>query len=439
MLSGPNELPRIVLAGRPNVGKSSLFNRLLGRRRSLTDPRPGVTRDPVAAEWNLGGYPCILVDTGGFRLEGTALDHLVWDRALREIDRARVIVLVLSATEFTSEDEEFVQLLRPRAKRVVTVVNKADNLERETAAYNYAELGLGPVFPISALHGRRLDEFQTEILRRLQEEPPTPPPPRGIIRLAILGKPNAGKSTLVNALTGEEISLVSPVPGTTRDTLEAQFVFEGKVMEIVDTAGIRRKKKIYDELEQHAVHRAIRSIGAADVVILVVSAPEGLTDQDKKIAWLAVREGKGIILALNKWDLLERRSNLLNAVKDRIRFLFPVLDFAPIVPISATKGEGLDVLLKTALRIQKQLDRYVEPDKLNDLLRVWLDNVPPPRSKGKPLKFRYLTQVTRNPVRFELYVNRPEEVPPSYVEYLKNRIRKDLGFREIPFELLLKS
>ncbi len=434
-----DELPRIVLVGRPNVGKSSLFNRLLRQKRSITDESPGVTRDPVAADWSLGGYPCVLVDTGGFRLEGGSLDDMVRERALRELDRARVILMVLSANEFTPEDEEFIRLLRPRSQRVVLVVNKADNPDKENSAYNYASLGFKPVIPVSALHARRLDELQEEILGRIGGERPQEPPPRGVLRLAILGKPNAGKSTLVNQLVGEEVSLVSPVPGTTRDTIEARFLFEDQLMEIIDTAGIRRRKKVTEDVEYFSVNRAIRAITQADVVVLVVSAPEGLTDQDKKIAALVVKEGKGIILALNKWDLLEQKKNLLNAVRDRIHFLFPALDFAPIVPISAKTGEGMTQLLKTALRLQRQLDRTIETSKINDLLRAWVENVPPPLVKGRSVKFRYLTQVSHRPVRFALFVSNPLDVPGSYVEYLKNKIRRDLGFKEIPLELEVRG
>ena len=434
-----NDYPRIVLVGRPNVGKSSLFNRLLHQKRSITDESPGVTRDPVAVDWNLGGYPCILVDTGGFRLEGSALDAMVKERALRELDQAKVILFVLSVNEMTPEDEEFIRLLRPRSARVVVVVNKADNPEKENAAYNYASLGFSVVIPVSALHGRRLNELEEEILSRLQTEKPALPPQPGIIKLAILGKPNVGKSTLVNKLVGIEVSLVSPIPGTTRDVIEARFIHNNQLMEIVDTAGIRRRKKIHEDVEYFSVHRAIQAIKQSDVVILLVNSPEGLSDQDKKIAWLVIKEGKGIILALNKWDLMEQKKNLLNAVKDRIHFLFPALDFAPIIPISAVTGEGLEQLLSTALRLQRQLDRTIETSKLNELLRNWVENVPPPLIKGRAVKFRYLSQVSHRPVRFVLFVNNPLDLPNSYVEYLKNKIRKDLGFKEIPLELEVKG
>ncbi len=435
----PADAPRIVLAGRPNVGKSSLFNRLLRKRRSITDESPGVTRDPVSADWDLGGFPCVLVDTGGFRLEGGALDVMVKERALRELDTAQVILLVLSVTDWTPEDEEFVQLLRPRASKVITVVNKSDNSEKENEAYNYASLGFAPVIPISAIHSRRIEELEEEILRRIREAPKANPAPKNLLRLAILGKPNAGKSTLVNALAKKDISLVSPIPGTTRDTIEARFMFEDQEMEIIDTAGIRRRKKVNEDVEYYSVNRAINSIKTADVVILVVSAPEGLSDQDKKIAALVVKEGKGVILALNKWDLLEKQGNQVNAVKDRIRFLFPALDFAPIVPMSAACSEGLDVLLKTAKRIHRQLNRTVETSKINQLLAAWVENVPPPHVKGRILKVKYLTQVSQSPIRFVLFVNRPEDFPGSYGEYIKNRIRKDLGFKEIPMELQIRG
>lgn len=433
------EAPLVALVGRPNVGKSTLFNALIGERRSITDAMPGVTRDPVAVPWKVGGKDCRLVDTGGLQVQGpTELDAWVTRKSLEQVEKAALVLLLLDLGDFTPEDEEWVARLRPHHAKTLLVVNKLDTPEKEQQLWNFFSLGFEDVVGISSAHRRNLDLLEEKIALRLPElevEPEAEPD----IRIAVLGKPNAGKSTLVNRLTGQDLSLVSPIPGTTRDVVEGRFESGGRTYRIVDTAGIRRKAKVTEDVEYYSVNRAIASIKEADVVILLIDAVEGLSDQDKKIAAQITKEGRGLILALNKWDLLPRVGNQVDAVKDRVRFLFPVVDYAPFVPLSAKTGEGEVELLKAVSRVHRQLHQKIETPRLNELVKAWIEDQPLPAAPGQSFKIRYVTQFSVKPLRFAVFVNRMKGFPQSYLNYLKNRLRKDLGFKEVPLELELRA
>jgi GTP-binding protein len=431
LTSSPTEsrLFRIAILGRPNVGKSTLFNRLLGRRRAITSPIPGVTRDRVEAVCALRGRKLLLVDTGGFQARATGvMEQLVSQGSLQEASEADLILLVVDVAELTGEDLRFIEELRPHRQKVILVVNKADNPQREQAAWNFLELGFGTVVGVSATHGRGIEELEDRILERAAAGGSASAWPdgeegTGELALSILGKPNTGKSTLLNALLGEEKALVSEIPGTTRDPVEGRF---------------RRKSKVEESIEYFAVNRAIESIDRTDVAYLLVDAREGLTDQDKKIASLIVRKGKGIILVLNKWDLMADVPNQFQAVKDRIHFVFPVLSFAPLLAVSARTGKGIPALLDTTVKVWRQLNRRVETAELNRALQEWLAAYPVP-SRGKNLKIRYATQASVRPVRFVVFVNRLAGFPRGYTQYLANRLRQDLGFSLIPFHVELRE
>ncbi len=445
------KLPVVVIVGRPNVGKSTLFNRLAGKRIAITDALPGVTRDPVDTTCTLSDRTVRLVDTGGYRLEGADLDRVVSDRSLAMVREADLILLVLDVQELTPEDESFIERLRPFADWLVLVVNKVDNSSREQAMWNYLGLGFQYVVGISAAHGTNMDELELLIRSRLSGIGTELPAEEGAasagteageqpapMRIAILGKPNTGKSTLANRLLGSERSIVSDVPGTTRDVLEGRFRYRDTEFLVLDTAGIRRKSRVGEDIEYYSVNRAIATIQEADVVFLVIDVAEGLSDQDKKIAAQIVKRGVGIILVMNKWDLLDRKPNTLEAVTDRVRFLFPTLEFAPILPASALEGEGVEKLLQTALRIRQQLDRRVDTSTLNEHLQKWMTVNPPPSGRLR-YRIRYATQVSIRPIKFLLFVNRKKGFPAAYVQYVKNRIRKDLGFNHIPFDVELRE
>jgi GTPase len=434
-------LPRIAIVGRPNVGKSTLFNRLLGRRRAITDATPGVTRDPVEARLSVGRTTLELVDTGGYTTDSDDLSRLISARALSAIESADVILFMIDATSVTALDEEYLEVLRGHADRIILVANKLDTPARDDLVWDLYSLGISTVVGVSSAHGRGIEELLDAVLELLPE-----PGTEGggglsaIPRLAVLGQPNTGKSTLVNRLTASERSMVSPVPGTTRDVIEGRFIHEEQEYEILDTAGIRRKNKVHENIEYYSVTRAIDTIEQADVVVLLVDAEKGLTDQDKKIASLVVDRGRGLILGLNKWDLLPRVANQYEAICDRIRFLFPVASFAPIIALSAQTGMGVDTLMKEVFHVRNQLTHRVETGILNRHFSEWVERTPPPvvGHRGRP-KLRYITQVQTLPITFVCFVNRKKSIPDSYVSYLRNQIRKDFGMTKVPFKLELRE
>jgi GTP-binding protein len=439
-LSSERNVPKIVVVGRPNVGKSTLFNRMVGKRRAITDPMPGVTRDAVRARALIDGHPVELIDTGGYRVDARDIDLLVSGKSLELIGQADLIILMCDVEDFNAEDESFIEHLRPHADRVILVVNKVDNPQREQALWNFHSLGFEHVVGMSATHGIGIDLLEEKIIELLdfdsfsgmEEAPPR-------IRVAVLGKPNTGKSTLSNRLVGTEASIVSEVPGTTRDVIEGSFSYMGSLYQIMDTAGIRKKKKVNESVEYYSVNRAFKTIEESDVIFLMVDAAEGLTEQDKKIAAQAVKRGRGIILVLNKWDLVEKQPNIQQAVKDRTRFVFPILSFAPLVPISAVTGEGVDKLLNAAYRVWKQLTKRVNTPVINEFIRGLTEKYPPPRDSRGHHKIFYATQVESHPVKFVLFVNRKQGFPKAYVQYIVNNIRKDLGFGEIPISVELRE
>lgn len=434
-------LPRIVIVGRPNVGKSTLFNRILKKRRAITDPTPGVTRDAIEEKAVIAGREVFLVDTGGYKVDRTDdFDDLVAEKSLSVLADADLILFMIDVNELSGEDEAYIEHLRPYMGKTLLIANKVDFPEKEAEVYNFYTLGFEHIVGISATHGRNIDELQAKILTMIDfENLKARPVHTPDISIAILGKPNAGKSTLANALTGREDSIVSPVAGTTRDVVQGHFKFKGRTFRVLDTAGIRKKKRVSLDVEYYSVNRAIKSIADSDVVFLLIDVEEGLSEQDKKIADQIVKKGKGVILVVNKWDLRKDVKNEFKAVEDRMRFLFPVLDFAPIIPISAKKGEGMKELLDMSLKLREQLVKRVETAQLNEALAEWTDFQAIPMVKGKSFKIRYITQVSSDPVQFILFVNREKNFPESYVRYIRNQIRKEFGFNKIPFTVDLKE
>ncbi len=434
-------LPVVAVVGRPNVGKSTLFNRLIGKRQAITDPTPGVTRDPVEGVWDLGNHRIKLIDTGGFKVDQSGLDAQVTNRSLSVLTDADLIVFLMDVTETTPEDEALAKILRKYSGKILLVVNKVDSEKREPDVWNFYSYGFEHVVGISAAHGIGISEFIDKLeelidfdLERGEEIAPEPD-----IRIALLGKPNTGKSTLINRFLGKEVSIVSDIPGTTRDVIEGRFEYRNKIYRVMDTAGIRKKKRIGENVEYYSVNRAIKTIEQSDVVLLMIDAVEGLGDQDKKIATQIVKKGCGVVLVLNKWDRVKEVPNQMEAIQDRTKFLFPVLSFAPLVPLSAATGEGIDELFSQIYKVWKQLFHRVETSALNSALKKWVERTEPPRFKGGRYKILYGTQVSINPVRFVLFVNRKRSFPESYLQYIKNNIRTELGFSSIPIEVELKE
>ena len=435
-------LPIVVIAGRPNVGKSTLYNRLLHKRRAITEPTPGVTRDAVdsVCELRESGKVFKLIDTGGFKVDREGLDELVVAKSLASIEGADLILFLVDAMSITPEDEEFAALLRKWTPRVLLVVNKADSPDRDANAWTHAAWGFDPVIFVSAEHGRNIDLLEAQIVSRLDfsrvlkvdEE-------RAPIRLAIMGKPNTGKSTLLNRLVGEEKSIVSEVAGTTRDIVEGSFERKGRRFTVLDTAGIRRKGKVTENIEYYSVHRAIHVVEDCDVVVLMIDAAEGLTDQDKKIAAFAVEEGRGVILALNKWDTMPDIKNSFEAARDKLRFFFGQMAYAPVIPLSAKKGEGIEKLVNTIITLHAQLGKRIETSKLNKAVEDWVEKTPPPVGPRTRFKLRYAVQTSINPQKFVIFASRPDAVTEAYVAFLRNKIREELGMDMIPLTLEVKA
>ncbi|MDR2519098.1 MAG: ribosome biogenesis GTPase Der [Spirochaetaceae bacterium] len=431
-------VPAVALVGRPNVGKSTLFNRLAHQRRAITDPTPGVTRDPVAAQIFMNGKPVRIIDTGGFRLEKQGLDSLVTERAVETAAGADLIVLILEAGEIYPEDEEFILRLRPFRDRTLVAVNKTEGGRREQDAWNLLSYGFDRIYMISAEHGDHIGELESAITAKLDFSCVEADDSQRPISVALLGKPNTGKSTLSNRLTSSAASLVSALPGTTRDVVEGAFSFRNQHFRLLDTAGIRRKSNVTENIEYYSVNRAIKSIEQADVVFLIIDAQEGFSEQDKKIAGLAHEKGRGVIFALNKWDAVPQVKNAAAAAADRIRFFFGQMEYAPIVPISARNGSGLDTLLETSVKMYRQLIRRVETGRLNQALRRWLEEYPPPVGPQTRFKIKYGTQLSDNPVKFVFFASRPQAVSESYVSYLRNKARRDLGFSLVPVAIEIR-
>ena len=433
------------MLGRPNVGKSTLFNALIGRRQAITHGSPGVTRDAGEAEWRLANRRVVLVDTGGWQAGEDGLAAEVAVRSLREARGADAALLVLDALETTAEDERLMEALRPLADRVVLVVNKVDTADRDPLVWNRLAHGFPSVVGVSAAHRRNLDALAEAVEALLDERAPSeagaaagPAPARREVRVAILGRPNTGKSSLANRLLGRDRSIVSDVPGTTRDVVAGTFQWRGTAFRLLDTAGLRRRTHVSDAVEYYSAARARETVRACDLVFLVIDAVEGLGDQDKKIAALSAAEGRGLLFVLNKWDLVGRGAGLASEARERVRFQFPVLAYAPVLTVSARTGAGVSRLLETALEVHGQLTRRAGTGRLNQALAGWVaHNRPPGRSAN--YRIRYLVQVSANPVRFAAFVNRLAGFPASYTQYLENCIRRDFGMPNVPVAIELRQ
>ena len=438
-INDTQKIPVVAILGRPNVGKSTLFNRLLGKRRAITSPVAGVTRDTISERWLLGNHPVTLVDSGGVKVDREEMDSLVAKRALGLLDGADAILFMVDCTDFTAEDHELMQTLRPYTEKVVLVVNKIDDEKRRDLIWDFFGYGFQRVVGISAAHGLGIEDLEDTLMGILHlttvEEAPADDPR---LRLAILGKPNTGKSTLTNLLVGSDLSLVSNIAGTTRDVVRGTFTYKGTEFSVMDTAGIRRKGKVDDDVEYYSVNRAIKSIDEADVVLLMIDSLEGVTEQDKKIAGLVTRRGVGIVLVLNKIDLLTV-PNQLEAIEDRTRFLFPVLGFAPLVAISAKDGKNIGKLLDVVWEVHSEMQKRVDTSTLNAAVARWGEKYQPPRGEVGHYKVYYGTQISAAPVKFLFFVNHTKDFPPMYIQYLKNCIRKDLGFSMVPVEIDLRE
>jgi len=452
-MSADGAYPRIVIVGRPNVGKSTLFNRLYGQRRAITDSAAGVTRDVIEEKCVLMGIPTTLADTGGVKAEFSGdFDEEVACRAVSSAGNADMILFVVEHGGLSAEDYLIAEKIRSRADKVILVVNKADTRQKEYLPSEFYSTGFGEPIAVSAEHERNIDFLLERITQRLgkvrmkdtetlkeAETGALEESQRDQLTVALVGKPNTGKSTLFNRLSGGELSLVSELPGTTRDTVVSMLEYRGRRLRLVDTAGLRRKSRVVENVEYYSVNRAIMAMLSTDVTVLLIDVDEGLSDQDKKIANQAVKKGCAVVMAINKWDEEVVDGGGLKKFLNKIHFQFPVLSWAPAVPISALNGYGIERLLDTVLRVDKQQRRRVETSRLNKALGEWLDSIPIPTGTKRPYRVKYITQVSTRPPRFVGFVNRKNGFPEAYRRFLVNRIRRSFGFDLVPVKLELRE
>jgi len=450
--------PLVALVGRPNVGKSTLFNRLAGRRVAIVQDVPGVTRDRNYADVDWDGRALSIVDTGGFEPESRdRLMAQVRQQAQLAVDEAAAIVLVVDGREgLTSVDRALAELLRRAGKPLFVAVNKVDSArtEEEIPLAEFYALGFEHVLALSAEHSRGIGELMEAILVRLALPPAPPAPedegegeppevteaerPRGDVRLAVVGRPNVGKSTFVNALLGEERFVVSDVPGTTRDAIDSLVEHRGRRFVVTDTAGIRRKSSIAQKVEAFSVVRAMRAIDQAEVVACLLDATEAGVEQDARLLGLVAEKGKALVVVVNKWDIAEREGATQDWYRTELGKRLPFVAFAPMVFVSAKEGRGVTKVLERAERLVEQYRARFPTPQLNELLVAIQEEHPAPLAKGHPVKLYYVAQVAYAPPTFVIQCSRPEAIGDSYRRFVENRFRDAFGL-EIPMRLVFKE
>lgn len=448
--------PIVALVGRPNVGKSTLFNRIVGRRKAIVEDLPGTTRDRIYgdAEWN--GVPFLLVDTGGIEAldkrdgkrqpladplatASTGFILEIREQAELAIAEADVVVLLTDASGgLSSADEEVANLLRAANKPIIIAANKSDNEQRRLNAVEFYALGLGDPFPISAYHGSGTGDLLDAIIEQLpgftQENDDV-----ASLRVAIVGRPNVGKSSLLNALLGQDRAIVSDISGTTRDAIDIHLSWEGEPVILVDTAGIRRKGRIERGIEKYSVMRALRAVGRAEVALLVIDATEGVTAQDAHIGGYILEQHRSLIIVVNKWDAIKKDTHTMAEYSRELRQEMKFLNYVPVLYISALTRQRVNQVLPTALRVRDERHARIPTGDLNRLLQDAIAAHPPKTFRGRLARFYYATQADADPPTFVFFVNDPETVHFTYIRYLENRIRERYAFEGTPIRLQLRG
>jgi len=430
----------VAIVGRPNVGKSTLFNRLVGQRVAIVEDIPGITRDRLYGEAEWTGYRFNLIDTGGIEVEGSN-DISVQIRKQAEIAIAEadtILFMTDGKQGLQGDDKEIAEYLRRSKKPVILVVNKIDNQGMVDAIYDFYELALGDPIEISAVNGLNIGDLLDQIvatLPRLEEKEEED----DIIRISFIGRPNVGKSSLINSILGEQRVIVSNVPGTTRDAIDTPFERDGKKYILIDTAGMRRKSKIYENVEHYSVLRALRAVERSDVVMMVIDATAGVTEQDKRIAGYAHEQGRAMIIVMNKWDLVDKDTNTADQETKKIRNELIFCTYAPVIFVSALTGQRMSRLLEMVDYVADQHSLRLQTSSLNDLLQEAMRLAPPPSMGNRRLKIFYVNQVATKPPLFVFFVNDPELAHFSYVRYLENKIRSTYGFEGTPIRLSFRQ
>ncbi|MBO4779453.1 MAG: ribosome biogenesis GTPase Der [Selenomonadaceae bacterium] len=433
--------PIVAIIGRPNVGKSTLFNQIGKRRMSIVDDMAGVTRDRIYMDATWLDREFTLIDTGGIEIKSA--DKILTEirtQAKIAVDEADVIIFVVDGrTGLTADDEDVAKFLRGADKPIVLAVNKIDTPKLDAETYEFYNLGLGEPIGISASNALNLGDLLDAVIKTF---PQTSEETRDEdeIRIAVIGRPNVGKSSLVNAMLGEERVIVSDIPGTTRDAIDTQFFSGGTKFTLIDTAGMRRKSKIDEPVERYSVIRSLRAIDRADVVLMLIEAPAGVTEQDKKIAGYAHDSGKGCVLVVNKWDIFpNKHDRSTNRFTDELRQRLGFLQYAPVVYVSALTGQRVERVTELVKFVAEQQSMRIQTSILNELIRDAVAVNPPPSKKGKSAKIFFATQADICPPKFILFVSEPELLHFSYLRFIENRLRESFGFEGTPLKFIVRK
>lgn len=427
----------VAIVGRPNVGKSTLFNRLVGERISIVEDAPGVTRDRIYAKGEWLTKQLSFIDTGGLQLENATFQEEIRAQVEIALDEADVIIFVVSARDGVHTDDAYIaKLLRQYQKTIIVAVNKVDNKEQSDLVYDFYTFGFDHVIATSSVHGIGVGDVLDAVVHALPKK--SSASIDGEVKFAVIGRPNVGKSSLVNALLNQERVIVSSLEGTTRDAIDTPFKHEGQAYVVIDTAGIRKRGKVYENIEKYAVLRAMQAIDRADVIVFVMDAERGILEQDKHVAGYAHEAGKPIVIVNNKWDVIEKDQETLHISTKLIRQEFAYLAYAPILFISALTKQRIHTLIPTILRVFEYSNLRIQTSILNEVILDAQTITPPPTHQGKRLKIYYASQVAVAPPTFVLFVNDPNLLHFSYQRYLENRLREAFIFEGTPLRILTR-
>lgn len=434
--------PVVAIVGRPNVGKSTLFNKLIGSRLSIVDDTPGVTRDRIYGECEWLNHKFLLVDTGGIEpYSDDVILSQMRSQAEIAIETADVIILVTDLKcGVVASDQEVASMLLKSNKPIVLCVNKCDKIgDPDPEFYEFYNLGIGEPIAVSSTHGHGTGDLLDEVIKYFSEENEAEEIDEEIINVAIIGKPNVGKSSLVNKISGTNRAIVSNIAGTTRDTTDTYIENDYGKFNFIDTAGLRRKSRVNDDIEKYSIIRARMAVERANVCVIMIDAAEGFTEQDSKVAGIAIEQGKACIIAVNKWDMIEKDGNTMKEFRDKLSVDFSFMSYAPIMFISAKTGQRIDRLYEMIVFVHSQNSMRISTGKLNEVLAIATTRVQPPTDKGKRLKIYYMTQASTRPPTFVFFVNKSDLFHFSYQRYLENQIRDIFGLDGTPIRFIVRE